>query len=209
MFTGIIEDVGTIAAASPVATGLRMTIATKLEGIGLGDSICVDGCCLTATRVGGGSFDADLSKETLDRTTLGALAKGSRVNLERALSAGSRLGGHIVSGHVDGVGSIREMKTDGETRIVTFGCDAPLAPFFAEKGSVAVNGVSLTVNTVTAGGFGVTLVPFTLAHTTFGTLAAGAKVNLEVDVIARYVLRGLEAITGKKLPGGLTTMDFS
>ena len=206
MFTGIVEDVGTIAAAEAAGSGRRMTIATKLDGIRPGDSVSVDGCCLTATRVGAESFDADLSKETLDRTTLGALAKGSRVNLERAVGAGQRLGGHIVSGHVDGVGSIESIARDGESSVVTFACDRALLPFLAGKGSVAVNGVSLTVNGVTERGFFVTLVPFTLSHTTFGTLAAGSRVNLEIDVIARYVLRGLEAILGKKLPGGIT--DF-
>ena len=193
MFTGIIEDVGKIAAYAKVAGGARATIATRLKGIRKGDSVAVEGCCLTATKVTAKGFDADLSEETLARTTLGGLGKGARVNLERALPAGARMGGHIVAGHVDGVGAIERIDEDGPTRILRFRATPELMPYVAEKGSIAVNGVSLTVNAVTAGGFAVTLIPFTLEHTTFGGLAAGAKVNLEADVIARYVVRGMEA----------------
>jgi len=193
MFTGIVEDVGTIAAFAKVAGGARATIATKLKRVRKGDSIAVEGCCLTATKVTAKGFDADLSEETLARTTLGSLGRGARVNLERALPAGARMGGHIVAGHVDGVGAIARIDEDGPTRILTFRATPELMPYVAEKGSIAVNGVSLTVNAVTRDGFAVTLIPFTLEHTTFGGLAAGARVNLEADVIARYVVRGMEA----------------
>lgn len=205
MFTGIIEDVGTLAEFRRTGTGATVVVSTRLGNAGetaLGDSIAVDGCCLTVTRFGDGRFEADLSAETLARTTLGSLAAGRRVNLERALAAGARMGGHIVQGHVDSVGSIASIREDGETRVLRFRCDAGLRPYLAEKGSVAVNGVSLTVNEVTPDGFGVTLVPFTLSHTTFGDLKDGAPVNLEADVVAKYVLRGLQALTGGKLPQG-------
>lgn len=205
MFTGIIEDVGTIDAMTKAGTGARARISTRFaREIGLGDSVAVDGCCLTAVTIDDRSFEADLSAETLARTTLGSKAAGARVNLERSLPAGGRMGGHIVQGHVDGVGSVASIRADGDTRVLTFRALESLRPFLAEKGSVAVNGVSLTVNVVTADGFGVTLVPFTLEHTTFGGVKEGDPVNLEADVVAKYVLRGLEALTGKPLPGGIT-----
>lgn len=198
MFTGIIEDVGHLKGFARVESGAKASIVTKLAragGIALGDSVCVNGCCLTATRVDENGFDADLSAETLARTNLGELAAGATVNLERSLPADGRLGGHIVSGHVDGVGEIAKIERDGETRVVSFRAPAGLLPYIAEKGSVAVNGVSLTVNGVLPDGFHVTLVPFTLEHTTFGGLAAGGRVNLEVDVLARYVVRALSFAT--------------
>lgn len=212
MFTGIIEDVGTLSSFARTGTGAKAVIATRLAdepgGMALGDSVAVEGCCLTVTRFGGGTFDADLSAETLARTTLGSLAAGARVNLERALAAGARMGGHIVQGHVDGAGSIASIRKDGDMRVISFRADAALRPYLAEKGSVAVDGVSLTVNEVTADGFAVTLVPFTLSHTTLGDKREGSPVNLEADVVAKYVLRGLEAMLGKKLPGGGVTLDF-
>ena len=205
MFTGIIEDVGTIADMTPAGTGARARIETRFaKELVLGESVAVDGCCLTVTTLDDRSFGADLSAETLARTALGTAKAGTRVNLERSLPAGGRMGGHIVAGHVDGVGEVASVRQDGEMRIVDFKAPAACLPFLAEKGSIAVDGVSLTVNAVTSDGFRVTLVPFTLAHTTFGDLAAGDPVNLETDVVAKYVLRGLESLTGKKLPGGLT-----
>lgn len=205
MFTGIIEDVGTVAEMTPAGTGRRARVETRFaKELVLGESVAVDGCCLTVTTLDESSFTADLSAETLARTALGPAKPGSRVNLERSLPAGGRMSGHIVSGHVDGVGEVASVERDGEMRIVTFRAPAACLPFLAEKGSVAVNGASLTVNAVTTDGFRVTLVPFTLSHTTFGALRAGDPVNLETDVIAKYVLRGLESLTGKKLPGGLT-----
>lgn len=205
MFTGIIEDVGKIEAMDKAGTGARARIATRFAGeLVLGESVAVDGCCLTVTRKDLTSFDADLSAETLARTTLGAAAKDTRVNLERSLAANARLGGHIVQGHVDGVGTVARVDADGDTSVITFRAPTPLLPFLAEKGSIAVDGVSLTVNAVHTDGFSVTLVPFTLSHTAFNELAAGDPVNLEADVVAKYVLRGLEHLTGKKLPGGIT-----
>lgn len=205
MFTGIIEDVGRIESMQKVGTGARARIATRFAGeLVLGESVAVDGCCLTVTKKDAGAFDADLSAETLARTTLGGAAKDTRVNLERSLAANARLGGHIVQGHIDGVGAVARVDVDGDTRVITFRAPPSLLPFLAEKGSIAVDGVSLTVNAVTADGFAVTLVPFTLSHTAFNELAAGDPVNLEADVVAKYVLRGLENLAGKKLPGGIT-----
>ncbi|HVO31227.1 MAG TPA: riboflavin synthase [bacterium] len=203
MFTGIIEDVGHVKSFEKNGTAARMSVITKLaraSGIGLGDSVAVNGCCLTAIRVDENGFDADLSAETLSRTTLGLLASGSRVNLERSLPAGGRMGGHVVQGHVDGVGEVASVRADGETRVVTFRAPKETLPFFAEKGSVAVDGVSLTVNGVNADGFHVTLVPFTLEHTTFSALKEGTRVNLETDVMAKYVVQAMKF--WKELPHG-------
>lgn len=204
MFTGIIEDVGTVISTARVGTGKRVAISTHLaneSGIQTGDSVSVDGCCLTAARVDARGFDADLSAETLSRTTLGALAVTSKVNLERAVPAGGRLGGHIVQGHVDAPGAVQQIAADGDMRVVTFTCDPLLKPFLVEKGSIAINGVSLTVNRITDDGFVVTLVPFTLLKTTLHALQRASPVNLEVDVVAKYVLRGVETLLGKKIPG--------
>ena len=201
MFTGIIEDVGVLKKLEKIGSGARATVVTRLaagDGIGLGDSVAVDGCCLTATRIDAQTFDADLSAETLARTSLGRFAAGTRVNLERSLPAGGRMGGHVVQGHVDGVGEVVSIARDGETRVVTVRAPADHLPFFAEKGSVAVDGVSLTVNGVTKDGFHVTLVPFTLEHTTFGDLETGDRVNLETDVMAKYVVRALSFLQGKQ-----------
>lgn len=198
MFTGIIEEVGTVRSMERRGTGARARIAAGFtEGLAPGESVAVNGCCLTAIGSGDGTFEADLSAETLARTALGSAAAGTRVNLERALAASARLGGHIVQGHVDGVGLVTRVERDGETRIVTFRTPPAILPFLAEKGSIAVDGVSLTVNAVTADGFRVTLVPFTLSRTTFGALSEGHAVNLEADVVAKYVLRGLEAYAGR------------
>ena len=198
MFTGIIEDVGTVGALTRAGSGAVARIETRFsKDLVLGESVAVDGCCLTVTKFDDRSFDADLSAETLARTAFVSLEGKARVNLERSLPAGARMGGHIVQGHVDGVGRVAKVETDGETRIVTFSAPKELMPFIAEKGSIAVDGVSLTVNAVTADGFRVTLVPFTLSHTTFGELVAGDPVNLETDVVAKYVLRGLESLARK------------
>jgi riboflavin synthase len=155
--------------------------------------VCVQGCCLTAVEVSGRAFSADLSRETLSRTTLGALAVGSPVNLEPALRAGDPLGGHFVSGHVDGLGRVATMLGDARSQRVTIEAPAELLRYLAPKGSVAVDGVSLTINTVEKTGFGVNLIPHTLAVTTLGALSPGSQVNLEVDQVARYVARLLES----------------
>jgi riboflavin synthase len=192
MFTGIISDLGTVAARD----GGRFTIRCgyPAEGIALGASIACDGACLTAIAVavepGGGSvFTVDVSNETLARTTLGEWQPGRRINLERALTAGEELGGHLVAGHVDGVGRILDMRDDGESRRFTIEAPAELACYIAPKGSVALDGISLTVNEVAGDRFGINIIPHTLTHTTLGARKPGDRVNLEVDLIARYVAR--------------------
>lgn len=192
MFTGIIQDVGRVQASEPRGGDLRLLIACArldMSGLRVGDSICVQGCCLTATEVQGRTFSADISRETLELTTLGELRPGAAVNLEPALRAGDALGGHLVSGHVDGVARILEASGDARSRRLTIGAPAPLARYLASKGSVAVDGVSLTVNAVDATSFGVNIIPHTQTATTLGALSVGARVNLEVDQVARYLAR--------------------
>jgi riboflavin synthase len=195
MFTGIVSDLGTVAARD----GGRFTIRCgyPAESIALGASIACDGVCLTAIAVaaeagGGSTFTVDVSNETLARTTLDEWQPGRRVNLERALRAGEELGGHLVAGHVDGVGRIVGMREDGESRRFTVEAPVELAPFIAPKGSVALDGISLTVNEVAGSRFGINIIPHTLTHTTLGARKPGDRVNLEVDLIARYVARLLE-----------------
>jgi riboflavin synthase len=196
MFTGIIVDVGRIAARESVGGDVRLTIATaRLEPARLkvGDSICVQGCCLTATTVRANTFSADVSRETLAVTTLGELVVGAAVNLEPALRAGDALGGHLLSGHVDGVARVASVTGDARSKRLQIEVPAPLARYLAPKGSVAVDGVSLTINTVEKHTFGVNIIPHTLEHTTLGAAAPGAAVNLEVDQLARYLERLLGA----------------
>lgn len=187
MFTGLIEQVGTIEALDHREDGLLIRIACALHPYTLGESIAVNGTCLTVKSFSETHFDADASPETLDKTTLGDLSKGDRVHLERAMALGDRLGGHLVTGHVDGVGTLTGEHTEGEYLRVTFEVPKPLAPFLAPKGSIAVNGVSLTVNAVQDERFDVMLVPYTLDETTFGQMRPGTRVNLEVDILAKYV----------------------
>lgn len=192
MFTGIIADVGRIVSLQPLGGDLRLTVAAgglDLTDVKLGDSIAVDGVCLTAVVLDGDQFAADVSVETLNCTTLGRLQPGSRVNLEKALRLADRLGGHLVSGHVDGVGEVVSVQPDARSLRWTFAVPAPLARYIAAKGSVAVNGVSLTVNEVQGCRFGVNLIPHTMEKTTFGDCAAGTPVNIEVDLMARYAER--------------------
>jgi riboflavin synthase len=192
MFTGIIQAVGRIAALDPVGGDLRIAIDVgdlDLDDVRPGDSIAVNGVCLTAIALTAGRFSADVSVETRDCTTLGALAPGARVNLEKALRLADRLGGHLVSGHVDGVGEVVAVTPDARSLRWEFAVPAPLARYIAAKGSVAVNGVSLTVNAVEGRRFGVNLIPHTMQHTTFGDLAPGSRVNIEVDLMARYAER--------------------
>jgi len=195
MFTGIIQAVGTVSRITPAEAGCRMRIdCPELEPAmwQTGDSVAVAGCCLTALDIDGGGFSADLSAETLERTSLGGLAGGSPVNLEPALAVGDRLGGHLVSGHVDGLAEVVALKPAGESRVFRFRVPASLSRFIAEKGSVTLDGVSLTVNAVDEHEFEVNLIPHTLAVTTLGRLSPGDRVNLEVDLLARY----LERLTG-------------
>lgn len=201
MFTGIIQAVGRVAALEPVAGDLRITIETAeldLGDVRLGDSIAVDGVCLTAIALGANRFSADVSVETLNCTTLNAIAVGARVNLEKALRLADRLGGHLVSGHVDGVGEIVSVMPDARSLRWEFVVPAPLSRYIAAKGSVAINGVSLTVNEVDAHRFGVNLIPHTMQHTTFGDLAPGSRVNIEVDLMARYAERLFEGKRGEE-----------
>jgi len=196
MFTGIIAAVGEVTAVAAGAAARRLTVGTgALSTVGwkAGDSVAVSGVCLTLVAVAGGRFEAELSAETLARTTFGRLVPGSRVNLEPAVAAAAALGGHLVTGHVDGVATVRDCREDGGSLHATIEAPATLARFIAEKGSVALDGVSLTVGRIAGAVFGVDLVPHTRSATTLGALAAGQALNLEVDLVARYLDRLLEA----------------
>ncbi|NNU81518.1 riboflavin synthase [Halovulum dunhuangense] len=194
MFTGIITDIGQIAATERRGD-LRARLLTAYDAgqIDLGASIACDGVCLTVvdrgTDGGSGWFDVDISAETLSKTTLGAWTTGQRVNLERALKVGDELGGHIVSGHVDGVAKVVDLSEDGDSTRVTFEAPAHLARYIAPKGSVALNGTSLTVNDVDGARFTINFIPHTKTHTTWGKVAVGDAINLEIDTLARYVAR--------------------
>ena len=192
MFTGIIQSVGMLAAAEPRGGDLRLRIRTgklDLSDVALGDSIAVNGVCLTAVELTGDGFAADVSRETLSLTSLGGLGHGAPVNLEKALTLATRLGGHLVSGHVDGMGTVIERSDDA--RSVRFVIEAPrdLARYIAHKGSICVDGTSLTVNSVDGARFELNIVPHTLQETIMGGYGKGTRVNLEVDLIARYLER--------------------
>ena len=194
MFTGIVTAVGEVRALSPVGGGrdMRLTVAASWQdtaSIPLGASIACAGCCLTAVAVGEDWFAVDVSAETLARTRLGSWREGTRLNLERSLRVGDELGGHIVSGHVDGLGTLVEVRPENGSYRVVFELPSELARFVAEKGSVAVDGVSLTVNRVDGTRFGVNLIPHTWSATTLGLLKPGDKVHIEIDMLARYVAR--------------------
>jgi riboflavin synthase len=192
MFTGLVECVGVLRARSPRGPGVRLGFEAPLEALLLGESVAVNGACLTVVGTQSDGFEVDVTVETLERTTLGRQAPGDRVNLERAVRAGDRLGGHLVQGHVDGIAEVLHTERAGEALRAVIGCAPSLLRFVAEKGSVALDGVSLTVNSVEAGSFSVMLIPHTLAVTTLGGVAPGRAVNLEVDLVARYVSRLLE-----------------
>ena len=194
MFTGIVEAVGRLAAVKPAPGGLRLTIDVgrlSMDDVANGDSIAVDGACLTVVAKTPNTFEADVSQETIACTA--GFAEGAAVNLEKALRASDRLGGHLVSGHVDGVGRVSRIDVLADNRVVVVELPGDIAKYVARKGSVAVNGVSLTVNEVSANAFSVNLIPHTLGATSLGLLAAGARVNIEVDMLARYLERLLEA----------------
>ena len=191
MFSGIIADIGTIIRVEDGAGGLRLTISTDklcLDEVQLGDSIAVNGVCLTVVKVNGKTFSVDVSEETLNCTT-GLKKQGARVNLEKALRLSDRLHGHLVSGHIDGVGEVVAVTVLGENRKLSVCVPQTLAKYIAVKGSITINGVSLTVNEVEGAEFSVNLIPHTLAVTALDDLRAGSKVNLEIDLIARYVER--------------------
>ena len=192
MFTGIVQGVGTVRAIEPRGGDVTIVIdtgAVSLADIELGGSIAVSGVCLTATQHTSSSFAADVSRETLALTTLGGLVAGTKVNLEKALLAGQALGGHYVTGHVDGVGQVVSRHDDARSVRMEFVVPPELARYVARKGSICIDGVSLTVNGAAGDRFDVNLVPHTLEVTTLGGLQAGSRVNLEVDIIARYVER--------------------
>jgi riboflavin synthase len=196
VFTGLVEATGTLARRDPRGDGARIAIRCTLgatDPLVMGESISVDGCCLSVVAMTAHEFEVDTSSETLARTTLGALDVGARVNLERATKLGQRMGGHIVSGHVDGVATVVERRPLGEAVAFAFEVPAPLARYIAEKGSITVGGVSLTVNAVAGRRFEVAVIPITRTETNFDLLAAGAHVNIEVDLLARYVARLIES----------------
>ncbi len=207
MFTGIILAVGRISTIERKSGDCRLTIATgklPLHDVVLGDSIAVHGVCLTAVTLGSDYFCADVSNETLSRTTLNNATVGTPVNLELALTPTTRLGGHIVSGHVDGIGVVTEKQADARSFRFKFKAPDSLAKYIAEKGSICINGISLTVNEVDGAVFSVNIVPHTLQETTLGDARVGTQVNLEVDLLARYLERLIKGDAAAKSCGGIT-----
>ena len=195
MFTGLVADLGAVEAVDATADGARLTVRTRLAAeLGPGDSIAVNGVCLTAIDPGPEGFRADVMNETLERSSLGAAHPGAPVNLELALRADGRLGGHIMQGHVDGVGTVVAVTPDGLARRITFAADTGLLRYVVEKGSIAIDGVSLTVATVDPEQFSVSLIPETLTRTNLGDLVNGDRVNLEVDIMAKYAEKMLGAL---------------
>jgi len=193
MFTGLIEAVGRVGQVAQTGGGLRIGIRTAMASdLSDGESVSVNGVCLTAAQREVGAFYADIGPETARVTTLGSLQAEQPVNLERAMRADGRFGGHFVQGHVDGIGTVRDIRPEGEARWLTVAFSPVLAPFFVLKGSVAVDGVSLTVAGLEEDHFDVMIIPFTWTHTSLSSLQAGAKVNLECDVVGKYVARAVQ-----------------
>lgn len=195
MFSGIVEDVGTVVSAVSRGTGILLGVSTgiPLDEVRIGDSLSVSGVCLSVTEKKKGTFFVEASEETISRTTFRTLAAGSRVNLERSLSLSGRLDGHLVYGHIDGTGTVREVRHAGRSRVFHIRTDPSIMKYVVFKGAVAVDGVSLTVSSVQPEGFEVTLIPLTLAQTTFDRLRPGESVNVEADIIGKYVLKYLES----------------
>ena len=208
MFTGIIEEVGSVVSIqrSSSKSFIRISARKVLEDVHLGDSIAVNGVCLTVTHFGGGVFRADVMNETLNRSSLGSLTNGSPVNLERAMAANGRFGGHIVSGHIDGTGIITDIKNDGIAVWYTVSAAPELLRYIVEKGSIAIDGISLTVAKVTDTSFSVSIIPHTAAQTILSTKKTGDTVNLENDIIAKYAEKLMKPAETPKT-GGIT-MDF-
>jgi riboflavin synthase len=211
MFTGIIEGMGTIRRVVP-GKGLRLFVEADfaLENTRIGDSVAVSGACLTVVDIQAKTFSADVSPETCKRTTLGSLRPGARVNLERALTLSSRLDGHLVTGHIDSTGRVTGLEKQENALVFGFECSPALMRYLVEKGSVAIDGISLTVNSVSQNGFGVTIIPHTAAVTTLGARKKGDEVNIETDIIGKYVERFVSqrgASEGKASGKGLD-MDF-
>lgn len=204
MFTGLITGVGALASREDRGGDARLRIAAgtlPFDEVALGESIACSGVCLTVVEFDATQFAVDASNETLSLTTLGALAIGAPINLERALRAGDRLGGHLVSGHVDGVGQVLAIEPDARAQRWRFAAPVSLMKYIAQKGSICVDGVSLTVNAVDEEGFEVALIPHTVAHTAFGATAVGEAVNLEIDLVARYVERLVEGRSTRGFEG--------
>ena len=206
MFTGIVDALGRVKAVEISGTSGKITVepdepSFTMDGVAIGDSIAVSGVCLTVTAIGGGSFTADVSAETLKLTTLGRLSAGAVVNLEKALTLSKPLGGHLVSGHVDGIGTVKAKKVEGENVVFDISVDGSLAAQIVKKGSVAVDGISLTVAALTADGFTMAIVPHTMKATTLSDVSAGDKVNVETDMIGKYVQRYLDLEGGGKKQG--------
>lgn len=196
MFTGIVQTLGRVRSVAAQGGDVELTIDAAelgLQSISIGDSICVNGCCLTVTKLDGDTFAADVSRETLDVTTLSRWRDGERVNLEKALCAGQPLGGHYVTGHVDGIGRVVDVQSEARSHRVQFEAPAELAHYIARKGSICIDGVSLTVNDVQDARFSVNLIPHTMQVTISNEYRPGSLVNLEVDIIARYLERLLAA----------------
>lgn len=206
MFTGIIEEVGTIKAIG----GGRLQVEARkvVSDVQLGDSIAVNGVCLTVTSFTKTGFSADVMPETIRRTSLNELGIGSSVNLERALTLQSRLGGHIVSGHIDGTGQIISMKDEGNAILMKIGADSDIINHIVEKGSVALDGISLTVASVTDSDFTVSLIPHTRQVTNLGSKGIGSTINIENDVVGKYVEKFLQVQKGDSKPASTLTMDF-
>jgi riboflavin synthase len=198
LFTGIIEAVGTLAALEPRGSqvGVVVDAPAVTEGVRIGDSVAVNGTCLTVTKIVAGRLHFDAVRETLERTSLGSQRVGARINLERAMRADGRLDGHIVQGHVDGTGRVADLTRDGDDVRFAIECGAEIARYLVPKGSVAIDGVSLTVVGVSDAGFDVALIPHTLAATNLGDRRPGDRVNLEADVLGKYVVRYLERTRG-------------
>ena len=203
MFTGLVEEIGRVrslrAAEGAGDAHLGLTAERVLEGTRVGDSILVNGACLTVDEIHDGRLVFYTMPETLRRTALGGLSEGSAVNLERAMAAGGRLGGHIVQGHVDGVGEVVDIRPEGDAEIWTFRAPESVLRYAVEKGSACVDGISLTVVSVGAGSFTVSILPHTRSHTNLGELGVGSRVNLEADVVGKYVERLLEPWTSRRL----------
>jgi riboflavin synthase len=199
MFTGIIEEVGKVKEFERIGKEARITVSCRFiwEEIAIGDSVAVNGVCLTAVEKGGGAFTADISQESLERSSLGGSKRGMAVNLERALSLGSRLGGHMVQGHVDGIGKVKTVREAGKGRVYAFSVPPQIEEYLVEKGSIAIDGISLTISAVREGEFSVAAIPHTVEETNLKGVKTGDAVNLEVDIIAKYVRRYME----RGLPG--------
>ena len=192
MFTGLIEELGTVLGVEQVPEGIRLSVATGFTDLAHGDSVAVDGACLTAVQLQPGRFTADVSAETLEKTTLGALVKGHRVNLERPMALGERLGGHLVLGHVDGVGEIVSREPVGDGFRFLLRLPLALLPLVVSKGSIALDGISLTVNEVRDPEIALFIIPETLRATTWGQKGPGARVNVETDILGKHVARLLQ-----------------